>query len=134
MWGDIEDDDTDLPVQEMVVSSPTRLVPTVHTRYPVRYERHKSTYDKILYDITGQPLLDEEGKYLNVWRADFKDYLSKKIVSGVRVPNGQHAFLYFTTNPDQRQSFKEICEKGSMPNSYPLHVYVDDARTKLPHE
>lgn len=136
-WGDYEDDDPDETPKggsAVEVSSPTRLVPVVHQRYSVYYIRHPSIYNQTLYDIEGNPLLDEERQPLNLWTTKMNEYLKTKRIRCIRVPNGQHAFSYFITDPCQRATFNEVCEKGSMISRNPLHVYVDDPRTCLPHE
>lgn len=136
-WGDDDDEDGErdgAPTTNPVMSSPTQNVPVLHLRYPIRYHRHDSYYQPRLLSVSGRPLVDDKGEPLNVWRADFKDYLESKQVVAVQRVYDRKGWMYFVTSPEERADFIEALKLGTMIHTTPYHVYLDEPNTPLPYD
>jgi hypothetical protein len=85
-------------------------------------------YSKILYDIDGNILVNEQGRILNVFKPEMDDALKDRHVILYRNSSmGNVCYRYFVTSIEQRDNFLEERTFGTPdgPNKG-FHVYVDD--------
>jgi hypothetical protein len=102
-------------------------------RFKIAYTKHMSTYARVLFDVEGHVLRDEEGSPLNIFRSKMKDMLADKRVTCFHVP-GRPGYRYFVVSQKQADDFRRAKRRGYMPSSLPYHVYPDEPGSILPHE
>lgn len=142
-WGDDDDsipsDDT-LRSPIVVVhnhSSPRGgTVSTSFRVYPLTFIHHKSTYDRLLFDVDGSPLLTPQGEPLNLYSHAFKDALASKRVRCIHACHQRPGYRYFVTSEHQRKTFASDRDNGYAARWKHYHIYDDEAefpelRTKL---
>lgn len=100
-------------------------------QYPIRFHPYPSTMSRVLYDIHGNPLLDDEGNHLHVWNPTLKTYLSSKRIR-FRSHSQRKPFSWFTTNEAQAREFSEALKTGKSPTWDAYHVYIYEPDTPLP--
>ena len=96
--------------------------PTV--TYPIKMLDHGSTYGKVLYDVEGNALKDQSGKYLNIWTTAMKDAFAEgklRAIHNLKEPS----YRYFVTSQKQQQRFQTHRDSGA-PRKVLYHVYLDD--------
>ena len=116
-----------------LVASPTSSKTSVEAavkvkHYPVMYNHHRSTYDRVLYDIDGNVLRDENGDLLNVYTVAFREALQRKTVRCIHVCMQRPGYRYFITSQSQQDRFMHERDKGFALSSAPVeyHVYDDE--------
>lgn len=89
---------------------------------------HRNLYSKILYDVDGNILVNNQGRILNVFKAEMDDALkSKEVIFYRNATMANLCYRYFVTSIQQRDIFLEERAFGTPdgPNKG-FHVYVDD--------
>lgn len=94
------------------------------TLYPVKLKARGSTYASVLYDVEGKPLVDANGRYLNVMRKEMKDAFddgSIRLIHCMKEPT----YRYFVVSENQKQRFQTHRDVGAT-RKILYHVYVDE--------
>jgi hypothetical protein len=102
-------------------------------KFKVWYKKHPTTYAKILYDVEGRALVDEDGNTVNIFTVKMKDMLEKGTIVCHHKP-GRPGYRYFSTYNTQADLFKKARQKGMSNFVGPFHVYPDECGCVLPFE
>lgn len=136
-WAD-DDSSTSGSVHEPLGSTTTRSeTSSGHSgggpKFKVWYKKHPTTYARILYDVEGHALVDENNNPVNVFTAKMKEMLEKGQITCHHKP-GRPGYRYFTTYKGQADIFKKARQRGFWSSVGPFHVYPDEPGCILPHE
>lgn len=96
--------------------------------WPIRLVDHRTTTSKILYDVEGNILVDNNHRILNIYRGHLDEAMEKKEVRLFRNSTmGKVCYRYFITSDYQLETFLEERKWGTTdgPNKA-YHVYVDE--------
>lgn len=125
------------PITTTIAATPTAKSDdnesTDGSRFKVWYKKHSTTYARVLYDVTGRALVDEDGNTVNIFTAKMKDMLEKKAIVCHHRP-GRPGYRYFCTHPSQADLFKRARRRGMTSFVGPFHVYPDEPGCVLPFE
>ncbi len=102
--------------------------------FPVRYLKHKTTYARVLYDVDGFPLLDEQGKSLNIFRHRMKELLEQKVITCMHDIYNRPGYRYFIRDKNQRDRFVRDRDRGYTTRRHTYHIYPDEPGVIMPHE
>jgi hypothetical protein len=94
-------------------------------RYPIKYQSHNSTYDKILYDVEGKPIINDGGVYLSVYRKEMKEAFDTQQLRLIHYMSSEPSYRYFVTSPAQLKAFQDHRDQGA-PEKKIYHVYLDE--------
>ena len=91
--------------------------------YNIRLRDCGSTYGRMLRDVEGFTLVDDEGKLLNVYTRSMKQMMDTGRIRAIRsIRNG---YLYFVTCDFQRRRFQDERQNGSINRNTTYYVYMD---------
>lgn len=85
-------------------------------------------YSKILYDVEGNILVNNDGRILNVFKVEMDDALkSREVIFYRNATMANVCYRYFVASIEQRDNFLEERAFGTPdgPNKA-FHVYVDE--------
>ena len=102
-------------------------------KFKTWYKKHPTTYAKILYDVEGRALVDEDGNTVNIFTVKMKELLEKKAIVCYHKP-GRPGYRYFCSYKAQADLFQKARRKGTTPFVGPFHVYPDEPGCILPFE
>lgn len=87
---------------------------------------HLNPYSRILYDVEGNILTNENDIVLNVYKPEMDDAINKKYVRIFRNSTmSDMCYRYFVTSEHQLQKFNHERQWGSKHPNKAYHVYVD---------
>ena len=88
---------------------------------------HKNIYSKILYDVDGEILVNNNSIILNAYKPEMEEALDVKEVRIFRNSTMSNlCYRYFITSEAQLKRFNREREYGSKNPNKSYHVYVDD--------
>lgn len=90
--------------------------------YRIRLRDCGCVYARILRDVDGFTLKDDNGELINVYSKSMRDMLVTGRLRAIR--SIRHGYLYFVTNDLQRRQFQEDRQNGS-PTFTTYYVYMD---------
>lgn len=136
-WAD-DDSSTSGSVHEPIAvastgSASSKSFQSGEPRFKVWYQKHPTTYAKVLYDVEGHALVDENNKPVNVFSTKMKEMLEKGEITCYHKP-GRPGYRYFCTYKRQADLFQKARRKGMSSSVGPFHVYPDEPGCVLPHE
>lgn len=114
-------------------ASDTGSGPSTEPKFKVWYKKHPTTYAKILYDVEGKALVDEEGKPVNIFTTKMKEMLQRGSIVCYHKP-GRPGYRYFCSYTSQADIFQKARRLGYTNVVGPFHVYPDEPGCILPFE
>lgn len=91
--------------------------------YRIRLRDCGSVYGRMLRDVEGFTLVDDEGQLLNVYTTSMKQMMDTGRIRAIRsIRNG---YLYFVTCDFQRRQFQDERQNGSINPNVTYYVYMD---------
>lgn len=87
---------------------------------------HLDVYSRILYDVEGNILVNNENIVMNVYKPEMKEALENKCIRVMRNSTmSDICYRYFVINDQQTQTFNRERQWGSKSPNKSYHVYVD---------
>jgi phage antirepressor YoqD-like protein len=93
--------------------------------HPVRFVYHHNRYAGVLYDVDGNVLVGETGRYLNVFQEELKDMMVERKVRFMHHLAKEPTYAYFVVSAEQLGRFHIERHEGSTQEGKCYHVYPD---------
>lgn len=98
---------------------------TSPTLYPINLSDCGSVYARILYDVDGEILYDDDkDEYLNLSRKTIMDHFNNKTLRCIRHPHDD--YRYFIRSEEQKQRFIRERTEGSLTRFNTYYIYRDN--------